>query len=107
MGSGCPCLLFIFLMACGSLAPPIGPSVLLPLCGSHHGSGCVPRTLHKWGFHSSVLQAAPGETHPAVRPGVRGPGTAQELGVDSVSVTFLPHSPELMLLLCVHILLGE
>lgn len=80
-------------MACRSLAPPIGPSVLLPLCGSHHGSGCVPRTLHKWGLHGSILQAAPGKTHPAVGPGVSGPRAAQELGVDSVSVTILSHSP--------------
>lgn len=93
MGGGCPCLLVIVLMACRSLAPPIGPSVLLPLCGSHHGSGCVPRTLHKWGLHGSILQAAPGKTHPAVGPGVSGPRAAQELGVDSVSVTILSHSP--------------
>lgn len=68
-----------------SLLPPAGPSVLLPLCGPHHGSGCVPRALHQRGLHGSLLQAAAGETHPAFGPGVGGPRTAQELSVDSVS----------------------
>lgn len=105
-GSLWPCQLLIFLMTCCSLVPPIGPSVLLPLCGSHHGSGCVPWTLHKWGLHSSVLQAAPGETHPAVGSGVSGPRAAQELGVDSVSVTILPQG-SWCVCVCIHALGGS
>lgn len=62
-----------------------GPLVLLPLCWADYGSGCFPRALHQWRLYLTLLQAAPGEAHPALWPWDCGPRAAQEPRLDTVS----------------------
>lgn len=62
-----------------------GPLIILPLCREDHGPRCVSWALHKRRLHAALLQAAPGETHPAFWPGDCGPRASQEPGLDSVS----------------------
>jgi len=61
-----------------------GAPVVLPLRGSHHGHGGVPRPLHRRRLHAALLQTAVGETHHAGRHGVRRPGPPQQPRLDPV-----------------------
>lgn len=61
-----------------------GAPFILPFCGSHHGHGGVPRSLHWRRLHAALLQTAAGQIDHSGRHGIRWPRPLQQPRLDPV-----------------------
>lgn len=66
-----------------------GAPVILPFCGSHHGHGGVPWSLHWWRLHAALLQTAAGQIDHSGRHGICWPRPLQQPCLDPVRL--FPH----------------